>query len=240
MTPVSLAGFTNMTAMSSRSVTEPFAATRDGFVIAEGAAVLILEAWEVAEARGATILAEVLGGASTADAHHITAPSPRRARRAVLHGDRARRPRASRPATSPTSTPTARRRRSTTPPRPRPWPSCSARPAPPSRRSRASPGTRLGAAGAIEAVAVVESMRRRLIPPTAVHHRGRPRAPRHRPRDGRGPGLGARPDPVQQLRLRRPQRHPRPRTEPASTSCRLSTACVLGLAQTSFRTASAA
>ncbi len=76
MTPVSLAGFTNMTAMSSRNVSEPFSATRDGFVIAEGAAVLILEAWEVAEARGATILAEVLGGASTADAHHITAPAP--------------------------------------------------------------------------------------------------------------------------------------------------------------------
>ena len=76
MTPVSLAGFTNMTAMSSRSVSEPFAATRDGFVIAEGAGVLILEAWDVAVARGATILAEVLGGASTADAHHITAPSP--------------------------------------------------------------------------------------------------------------------------------------------------------------------
>ncbi len=76
MTPVGLAGFTNMTAMSSRNVSEPFAATRDGFVIAEGAAVLILEAWEVAEARGATILAEILGGASTADAHHITAPAP--------------------------------------------------------------------------------------------------------------------------------------------------------------------
>jgi len=76
MTPVGLAGFTNMTAMSSRDVSEPFAATRDGFVIAEGAAVVILEEWESALARGATILAEVLGGASTADAHHITAPSP--------------------------------------------------------------------------------------------------------------------------------------------------------------------
>src|SRR4051794_16231076 len=68
MPPPSLAGFPNMPAMSNRSVSEPFSATRDGFVIAEGAAVLILEAWDVAEARGATILAEVLGGASTADA----------------------------------------------------------------------------------------------------------------------------------------------------------------------------
>jgi 3-oxoacyl-[acyl-carrier-protein] synthase II len=77
MTPVSLAGFTNMTAMSSRSVSEPFAATRDGFVIAEGAAVLILEAWEVAEARGATILAEVLGGALRRHPS-TTRPRPRR------------------------------------------------------------------------------------------------------------------------------------------------------------------
>src|SRR3546814_14040227 len=70
MTPVGMAGFTNMTAMSSRNVSEPFAATRDGFVIAEGAGVLILEAWEVAGARGATLLGELLGGGATAAAHH--------------------------------------------------------------------------------------------------------------------------------------------------------------------------
>jgi 3-oxoacyl-[acyl-carrier-protein] synthase II len=76
MTPTCIAGFTNMTAMSSSGVSRPFDAARDGFVLAEGAGVLVLEAWEAAEARGATILAEVLGAASTADAHHITAPSP--------------------------------------------------------------------------------------------------------------------------------------------------------------------
>ncbi len=76
MTPTAIAGFGNMTALSNRGVSSPFSADRDGFVIAEGCAVLVLEAWEVAEARGATILAEFLGGASTADAHHITAPAP--------------------------------------------------------------------------------------------------------------------------------------------------------------------
>ncbi len=76
MTPTCIAGFTNMTAMSSTMVSRPFDKDRDGFVMAEGAAILVLEEWETARARGATILAEVLGAASTADAHHITAPSP--------------------------------------------------------------------------------------------------------------------------------------------------------------------
>ncbi|MGE3619207.1 MAG: beta-ketoacyl synthase [Acidimicrobiia bacterium] len=76
MTPTSIAGFTNMTALSSSGRSMPFSAERDGFVISEGAAILVLEEWEAARARGATILAEVLGGASTADAHHVTAPSP--------------------------------------------------------------------------------------------------------------------------------------------------------------------
>ena len=76
MTETGVAGFTNMTAMSSSLTSRPFDAERDGFVMSEGAGVLVLEEWSAAEARGATILAEVLGGASTADAHHITAPAP--------------------------------------------------------------------------------------------------------------------------------------------------------------------
>jgi 3-oxoacyl-[acyl-carrier-protein] synthase II len=76
MTVTGVAGFTNMTALSAAGVSRPFDAERDGFVMSEGAAVVVLELWEQAEARGATILGEVLGGASTADAHHITAPSP--------------------------------------------------------------------------------------------------------------------------------------------------------------------
>lgn len=74
--PTALAGFRNMTAFSSAGVSRPFDAERDGFVMGEGAGILVLEDWDTATARGATIIAEVLGGASTADAHHITAPSP--------------------------------------------------------------------------------------------------------------------------------------------------------------------
>jgi 3-oxoacyl-[acyl-carrier-protein] synthase II len=75
-TATSLAGFGNMTALSTTGSSKPFDASRDGFVMGEGAAVLILERWDLAVARGATILGEVMGAASNADAHHITAPAP--------------------------------------------------------------------------------------------------------------------------------------------------------------------
>jgi 3-oxoacyl-[acyl-carrier-protein] synthase II len=76
LTPTGLAGFQNMTAMSNDGVSRPFHADRNGFVIAEGCGLMLLEEWGAAVARGATILGEFLGGASTADAHHITAPTP--------------------------------------------------------------------------------------------------------------------------------------------------------------------
>ena len=72
----SIAGFTNMTAFSTEGISRPFDLERDGFVMGEGAGILVLEEKEMAEARGAKIYAEILGGASNADAHHITAPSP--------------------------------------------------------------------------------------------------------------------------------------------------------------------
>ena len=75
-TPTSLASFGNMTALSSVGTSRPFDAERDGFVMGEGAAAFVLEDWDAAVARGATIIGEILGGASNADAHHITAPSP--------------------------------------------------------------------------------------------------------------------------------------------------------------------
>jgi 3-oxoacyl-[acyl-carrier-protein] synthase II len=76
ITPTALAGFGNMTALTTCGVSRPFDLRRDGFVMAEAAAVLVLEELEFARSRGARILGEILGAASNADAHHITAPSP--------------------------------------------------------------------------------------------------------------------------------------------------------------------
>ena len=75
-TITALAGFRNMTALSTVGISRPFDLDRDGFVMGEGSAVLVLEEWSRAEARGANIIGEILGSASNADAHHITAPSP--------------------------------------------------------------------------------------------------------------------------------------------------------------------
>jgi len=166
ITPTGVAGFGNMTALSNSGRSRPYDADRDGFVIAEGAAVLVLEAWEMAEARGARILGEVLGGASTADAHHITAPNPDgsgavRAMEQALadaglaaadirqingHG---------------TSTPLndAAEAAAIT--------KVFGTPGPPVTSTKGVTGHALGAAGALEAAAVLLSMEHRLIPPTA-------------------------------------------------------------------------
>lgn len=80
ITRISLAGFNNMTALTRetdpRKASIPFDARRSGFVIGEGSAIVMLESLETALARGATIIAELAGYGSTADAYHITSPDP--------------------------------------------------------------------------------------------------------------------------------------------------------------------
>jgi len=81
VTIAGIGGFNAMHALSTRNespetASRPFDATRDGFVLGEGAGAIILEEYEHAKARGAKIYAEVLGGGMSSDAHHMTAPHP--------------------------------------------------------------------------------------------------------------------------------------------------------------------
>jgi 3-oxoacyl-[acyl-carrier-protein] synthase II len=165
-TPTSLASFGNMTALSSTGTSRPFDAERDGFVMGEGAAVMVLEEWEAATSRGATILGEILGAASNADAHHITAPSPggvgaiqcmqlaltdaglepAEIRQVNAHG---------------TSTPLNDAAEAAA------VSEIFGERAVPVVSTKGVTGHALGAAGALEAAAVLLSMEHRLIPPTA-------------------------------------------------------------------------
>ncbi len=166
MTDTCIAGFTNMTAMSSSGVSRPFDLDRDGFVMAEGAGVLVLEEWETARSRGATILAEVLGAASTADAHHITAPSPGGAG-AIACMELALTDAGLRPDeiaqinAHGTSTPLNDAAEADA------IAKIFGTPGPPVTSLKGITGHSLGAAGALEAVATVLSIQKALIPPTA-------------------------------------------------------------------------
>lgn len=81
LTPLATAAFSNMGALSKRNdaperASRPFDIDRDGFVMGEGAGILVLEEWRAAERRGAAILGEIVGYAATGDAFHLTQPHP--------------------------------------------------------------------------------------------------------------------------------------------------------------------
>jgi 3-oxoacyl-[acyl-carrier-protein] synthase II len=168
LTPTAIAGFANMTALTSSGHSRPFDRRRDGFVIAEAAAVLVLEEWEAAVARGATIQAEMLGSASTADAHHITAPSPGGSG-AVACMELA----LADAGLSPADIVHINAHGTSTPLNDAAEAEAIAKlfgtPGPLVTSTKGITGHALGAAGAIEAAAVVLAMKHRQIPPTAGH-----------------------------------------------------------------------
>lgn len=173
MTPVGVAAFTNMTALSSEGVSRPFDARRDGFVVAEGAGALVLEELDHARRRGARVYGEVLGAGSTADAHHMTAPAPggngaaacmelALADAGISPGD------VGHINAHGTSTPLndlAEAQAIT---------KVFGTPGPPVTSTKGVTGHALGGAGGIEAVAVALAIDRRLIPPTAGYETADP------------------------------------------------------------------
>lgn len=166
ITPTAVAGFANMTALSSSGISRPFDVERDGFVIAEAAAVLVLEEMEMAIERGAHIYGEVLGAASTADAYHITAPSPDGAG-AVRCMELA----LSDAGVAPSDVGQINAHGTSTPLNDAAEASAITKvfgsQSPPVVSTKGVTGHALGAAGAIEAAAVMLSYKHKMIPPTA-------------------------------------------------------------------------
>ncbi len=165
-TEIAVSGFTNMTAFSSSGISRPFDAERDGFVMGEGAGVMILEDFETAVNRGAVIYAEVLGGASTADAHHITAPSPGgsgaiNCMRLALEDAQLTPDQIGHINAHGTSTPLNDMAEAQA------MAEVFDAPGPLVTSTKGITGHALGAAGALEAVAVVLAIQKGLIPPTA-------------------------------------------------------------------------
>ena len=165
MTPIAISAFAQMKALSSSGRSRPFDSARDGFVIAEGAALLVLEEMERARARGAVILGEILGSASLADAHHITAPAPgglgaMRCMRAALKDA----------GLSPADIVHINAHGTGTPlndaAEARGIAEIFGQPGPIVTSTKGVLGHALGAAGALEAAAVLLSMQHGLVPPT--------------------------------------------------------------------------
>lgn len=163
---IAVSSFGNMTALTTSGHSRPFSEERDGFVLGEGSATLMLEEWDTAVRRGATIYGEVLGSGSTADAHHITAPAPGGVgaiRCMQLALDDA--------GLSPADIKQINAHGTSTPLNDAAEAAAvsavfGAR-AVPVVSTKGVTGHALGAAGALEAVAVLMSFEKRLIPPTA-------------------------------------------------------------------------
>lgn len=172
ITPMGVGGFAACRALSTRNdeptkASRPFDALRDGFVIGEGAGVLVLEALEFAQARGANILAEVVGYGMSADAYHITQPAPEgrgaaRAMKAALDDAGLRPEEVSYINAHGTSTgPNDRNETAATK-------SIFGDHAyrMPLSSTKSMTGHLLGAAGAVEAMFCVQAIRDKMIPPT--------------------------------------------------------------------------
>jgi 3-oxoacyl-[acyl-carrier-protein] synthase II len=168
LTEFGFACFNALQALSPSGISRPFDARRDGFVMGEGAGMLVLEEERAAQERGATILGEVAGYGSTSDAHHLTAPEPTgepaaRAIELALRDAGLTPDDVSYVNAHGTSTPlndaaeTAALKRALGESRAKRIPVSS---------TKSAIGHLLGAAGAVEAVATVETLRTRVIPPT--------------------------------------------------------------------------
>jgi 3-oxoacyl-[acyl-carrier-protein] synthase II len=168
ITPLATAAFAKMDALSDSGISRPFDRRRDGFVMGEGAGILVLEEEEAAKERGARILGYVRGYASTSDAHHLTAPEPsgRGAAKAIelalkdadvspddivyvnAHGTST--PLNDRSETNAIKTALGDERASQVP----------------VSSTKSAIGHLLGAAGAVEAIATLLALRDRIAPPT--------------------------------------------------------------------------
>jgi 3-oxoacyl-[acyl-carrier-protein] synthase II len=168
LTPFGYACFNAMQALSPTGVSRPFDLRRDGFVMGEGAGMLVLEDLEAAVARGATILGEVVGYGSTSDAHHLTAPEPTgtpAARAIELALNDAGATPAEVTYVNAHGTSTQLNDKAETAALKRALGEEPARQIPVSS-TKSAIGHLLGAAGAVEAVATIETLRTRVIAPT--------------------------------------------------------------------------
>lgn len=176
ITGLALAAFARMGALSPSGVSRPFDLERDGFVMGEGAAVLVLEREAHAHARGAQVLGRIAGYGASADAHHMTQPDPEGSgARLAMQGaldDAGLAPREiGWISAHGTSTPFNDRIESLAIGR------VFGEQAPPVSSQKSMLGHTLGAAGALEALACLEALRHATLPPTANYVHADPACP---------------------------------------------------------------